>query len=49
MGGITGFDMTAVFAIADALGMDRQPVALLFPYIEDGMIRAFKKRLDENG
>ena len=37
MGGVVGFDMAAVMAVADALGLDRQMVALLLPSAEAGM------------
>lgn len=43
MGGVCGFDMTAIFAMADAMNIDRGIVAELMPSVEAGMVAALNK------
>ena len=44
MGQITGLDMPAVFAMADALGVDRRTMALFMGDAEQGIMRGLRKR-----
>jgi hypothetical protein len=44
MGGVLGFDLNAVFAMADALGFERAEVAVFFPFIEAGLVAACNRR-----
>lgn len=47
MGGVLGYDMTAVLLLADGLGHDPDTVALLMPYVERGLISAINRRQEE--
>ena len=40
MGQVTGYDMTAALAMADALGISKIAVVELLPLIETEMVRA---------
>jgi len=46
-GGIVGWDMTAAFALAGALGIDPAAVAHLLPPIEAVMVRTMNKNNEE--
>ena len=43
MGEIVGLDMPAVFAMADALGVDRAVMAMFMPDCEQGVMRGVKR------
>jgi hypothetical protein len=49
MGGPTGLDFNAVFAMADALGYARTGVAELIPAGEAGMLLGYAKLAREEG
>lgn len=49
MGGVTGFDMPALLAMADAYGFDREAMAHLLPFGEAGMVTALAERTKDDG
>ena len=47
-GAVIGLDLTAAFALADAMGIERLAVAELLPDIEAAMVETLNKRLGES-
>lgn len=47
MGGVIGFDMTALLAMAGARGVPLAAAAELLPHIEAVVVEALQKRSDE--
>jgi len=47
MGGVIGFDMTALLAMARARGIDPATAAELLPHVEAVVVETLQKRNDE--
>ena len=47
MGGVIGFDMTALLAMARARGIDPAAAAELLPHVEAVVVETLQKRNDE--
>lgn len=45
---VIGLDLTAAFAMADALGVERLAVAELLPDVEAAMVEVLNKRLSDS-
>ena len=44
MGGVVGLDLPALLEISDALGYDRQAMAVLLPFVESGLLEALDEQ-----
>ena len=43
MGGVIGFDLSALLEVADSLGYDRTAMVLLLPAVEGGLANAIQE------
>lgn len=48
MGGVVGFDMTAVLAMARARGVPQAAVAELIPYLEAVMVAKMQAQIEQD-